>query len=67
MRSTDSVTSQQASCRLSSIQRGQPCPRELRNVFNETHILQERIPTIGVVPKQAVIFHDVIQHTFGNP
>ena len=64
---TPSVAAQQACCRLSSNQRGQPCPHELRNVFNETHILEERLPAIGVVPKQAVIVHDVIQHTFGHP
>ena len=64
MRSTDSVTSQHACYRPSANQRGQPCPRELQNVFNETHILQERLPLVGVVPKQAVIVHDVNQHTF---
>ena len=63
---TRSVAAQQACCRLSSNQRGQSCPREMRNVFNETHILEERLPAIGVVPKQAVIVHDVIQHTFGH-
>ena len=67
MRSTDSLASQHACCRLSSNQRGQPCPRQVRNVFNGTHILQERRPTVGVVPKQAVIVHDVIQHIFRHP
>ena len=52
---------------VSANQRGQTCPRDWRNVFNETHILQERMPIVEVVPCQAVIVHDVIQHTFGHP